>query len=84
MVSVCEICESLAAQRRRSARLAGRARDRWTEFGNSRKTASVGMSDGARIDYTRRQNLDISNEQVLPYYETSEGKVKELLIGFRD
>ena len=38
----------------------------------------VAMSDGARIDYFRRQNLDINNEQVLATYQPSPGKVKEL------
>ncbi|MDD5222598.1 MAG: hypothetical protein PHE84_01295 [bacterium] len=45
----------------------------------TRSSLYVGMSDGARIDYIRRQNLDICNEQVLPYYDTSDTKVKDLL-----
>lgn len=45
----------------------------------ARASLYVGMSDGARIDYIRRHNLDISTEQVLPYYETSSPKVKQLL-----
>ncbi len=45
----------------------------------ARASLYVGMSDGARIDYIRRHNLDISNEQVLPYYETSTPKAKDLL-----
>lgn len=49
----------------------------------ARASLYVGMSDGARIDFIRRHNLDISNEQVLPYYETSPGKVKELLRDLR-
>ena len=38
----------------------------------------VGLSDGARIDYIRRHNLAISNEQVLPYYDASETKISEM------
>jgi len=45
----------------------------------ARASLYVGMSDGARIDYIRRHNLEISNEQVLPYYETSPAKVKDVL-----
>ncbi len=45
----------------------------------TRASLYVGMSDGARIDYIRRHNLEISNEQVLPHYETSPEKVKDLL-----
>ena len=33
-----------------------------------RATLYVGLSDGARIDYFRRQNPTIGNEQVLSYY----------------
>lgn len=33
-----------------------------------RASLYVGLSDGARIDYFRRQNLDINNEQVLAAY----------------
>lgn len=45
----------------------------------ARASLYVGMSDGARIDHLRRQNLEISNEQVLPYYETSSSKIDDLL-----
>ncbi len=45
----------------------------------ARASLYVGMSDGARIDYIRRHNLEMGNEQVLPYYETSSEKIKELL-----
>jgi len=44
----------------------------------SRSSLFVGMSDGARIDYIRRQNLKIGNEQVLPYYEVSVQKKEDL------
>jgi hypothetical protein len=44
-----------------------------------RASLFVGMSDGARIDYFRRQNLDINNEQVLPTYQPSPEKVKDLV-----
>lgn len=46
-----------------------------------RASLYVGLSDGARIDHIRRHNLEISNEQVLPYYETSSTKLNELLRG---
>ncbi len=49
----------------------------------ARASLYVGMSDGARIDYIRRHNLDISNEQVIPYYETSPEKVKDILKDLR-
>jgi len=49
----------------------------------ARASLYVGMSDGARIDFIRRHNLEISNEQVLPYYITSSDKVKELLAHLR-
>lgn len=49
----------------------------------SRSSLYVGMSDGARIDYIRRQNLEISNEQVLPYYAISGDKINELLVDLR-
>lgn len=45
----------------------------------TRASLYVGMSDGARIDYIRRHNLEISNEQVLPYYEVSSPKKADLL-----
>lgn len=45
----------------------------------TRSSLYVGMSDGARIDYIRRHNLRISNEQVLPYYEVSRPKKNDLL-----
>jgi hypothetical protein len=43
-----------------------------------RASLYVAMSDGARIDYFRRQNLDINNEQVLATYPPSPGKVNDL------
>lgn len=43
----------------------------------------VGMSDGARIDYIRRHNLAISNEQVLPYYDVSEVKISQVMKDLR-
>jgi hypothetical protein len=44
-----------------------------------RASLYVAMSDGARIDYFRRQNLGISNEQVLPSYEPSSDRIKSLM-----
>lgn len=49
----------------------------------TRASLYVAMSDGARIDYIRRHNLEISNEQVLPYYETSPAKIKQMLKDLR-
>lgn len=49
----------------------------------TRASLYVGMSDGARIDYIRRHNLDINNEQVLPYYRVAPDKVVELLTNLR-
>ena len=40
-----------------------------------RASLYVGMSDGARMDYFRRQNLDINNEQVLAAYYAGDVKV---------
>lgn len=43
----------------------------------------VGMSDGARLDFIRRHNLDLNNEQVLPYYAVHKEKVDECLQALR-
>lgn len=43
-----------------------------------RASLYIAMSDGARIDYFRRQNLDISNEQVLTTHQPSDEKVEDL------
>jgi hypothetical protein len=44
-----------------------------------RSSLYVAMSDGARIDYFRRQNLSISNEQVLPTYYPNSDKATGLI-----
>lgn len=44
-----------------------------------RASLYVAMSDGARIDYFRRQNLSISNEQVLPTYDPGSEKMRSVL-----
>ncbi|MGD9562405.1 MAG: hypothetical protein AB7F88_09335 [Pyrinomonadaceae bacterium] len=44
-----------------------------------RSSLYVGMSDGSRIDYLRRQNLEITNEQVLPSYDQSAEKIGDIL-----
>ena len=44
-----------------------------------RASLYVAMSDGARIDYFRRQNLEINNEQVLPSYDASETKINNVI-----
>lgn len=39
----------------------------------------LGLSDGARIDRFRRtNNMGLSNEQILPYYDLSEEKTRDL------
>jgi hypothetical protein len=43
----------------------------------------VGMSDGARLDFIRRHNLDLGNEQVLPYYAVHKEKVDDCLQALR-
>jgi hypothetical protein len=43
-----------------------------------RASLYVALSDGARIDYFRRQNLDINNEQVLASYSVGEGKIADV------
>ena len=45
----------------------------------TRASLYVGMSDGARIDYIRRHNLEINNEQVIPYYRVAGEKIDELM-----
>jgi hypothetical protein len=40
-----------------------------------RASLYVGLSDGARMDYFRRQNLDVDNEQVLAAYYAGDVKV---------
>lgn len=44
-----------------------------------RASLYVALSDGARIDYFRRQNLDINNEQVLAAYYVGDDKVEDVL-----
>jgi len=43
-----------------------------------RASLYVALSDGARIDYFRRQNLEINNEQVLAAYYVGDEKVEDL------
>jgi hypothetical protein len=49
----------------------------------ARASLYVGLSDGARLDFIRRHNLDINNEQVLPYYAVDPEKVDECLQALR-
>lgn len=44
---------------------------------NKRRTLFIGLSDGSRIDYFRR-SAGLNNEQVLPTYEISKDKAKDL------
>jgi hypothetical protein len=48
-----------------------------------RASLYVGMSDGARLDFIRRHNLQLNNEQVLPYYAVHKEKVDECLQALR-
>lgn len=36
-----------------------------------RASLFIGLSDGARIDYFRRHHIDLSQDQVIPYYRSS-------------
>jgi hypothetical protein len=45
----------------------------------TRASLYVGMSDGARLDFIRRHNLTLNNEQVLPYYAVHKEKVDDCL-----
>lgn len=49
----------------------------------TRASLYVGMSDGARLDFIRRHNLELSNEQVVPYYAVHKEKVNECLQALR-
>jgi hypothetical protein len=49
----------------------------------ARASLYVGMSDGARLDFIRRHNLGINNEQVLPHYAVHPDKVGECLQALR-
>lgn len=49
----------------------------------TRSSLYVGMSDGARLDYIRRHNLDLNNEQVIPYYAVNAEKVDDCLLSLR-
>jgi hypothetical protein len=49
------------------------------EFRNMKRASLfVALSDGARIDYFRRQNLDINNEQVLASYSVGPEKTEDI------
>lgn len=45
----------------------------------SRQSLFLGLSDGAHTDILRRNNPEISNEQVYQTYEISEGRAKNML-----
>lgn len=49
----------------------------------ARASLYVGMSDGARLDFIRRHNLDLNNEQVVPYYAVHQEKVDDCLQALR-
>jgi len=49
----------------------------------ARASLYVGMSDGARLDFIRRHNLQLNNEQVLPYYAVHHEKVDECVQALR-
>jgi len=46
-----------------------------------RRCLFIGLSDGAKIDFFRRHNIELNQEQVLPYYRTLD---KEYLVRLRD
>lgn len=43
-----------------------------------RKSLFLGLSDGAHMDYFRRQNPSLSNEQVFVHYDFSESKLLDM------
>ena len=43
-----------------------------------RKSLFLGLSDGAHIDYFRRQNPELSNEQVFVHYDFSNEKADDM------
>lgn len=49
-----------------------------------RKTLFLGLSDGAHMDYFRRQNSDLSNEQVFVHYDFSNEKAADMLKELRE
>lgn len=49
----------------------------------ARKSLYIGLSDGAKIDQLRRSSK-LNNEQVIPTYEVSEEKIKDMLKELRD
>ena len=49
----------------------------------ARASLYVGMSDGARLDFIRRHNLELNNEQVIPYYAVHQDKVDDCLQALR-
>lgn len=52
-------------------------KDLWKYF--RRKTLFLGLSDGSHMDYFRRQNSALSNEQVFVHYDFSEEKALDML-----
>lgn len=44
-----------------------------------RRSLFLGLSDGSHIDYFRRQNTQLNNEQVFVHYDFSDEKAKEML-----
>ena len=49
------------------------------EFSRTRRRSLfLGLSDGARMDEFRRNNLSLSNEQVYPTYEVAEPRLAEM------
>lgn len=49
-----------------------------------RSSLYVALSDGARVDYFRRQNLDVSNEQVLAAYYVGKDKLDDIRLKLAD
>lgn len=44
-----------------------------------RRSLFLGLSDGSHIDYFRRQNTQLNNEQVFVHYDFSDDKAEEML-----
>lgn len=49
-----------------------------------RSSLFLGLSDGAHIDFFRRHNPDLSNEQVLVHYDFSKEKAEDMRKKFQD
>ena len=60
-----------STQRRRGTSITTRSSTRCSMF--------LGLSDGAHMDFFRRQNRELSNEQVFVHYDFSKSKAKDMI-----